>query len=213
MHNIGGVEKLKNREENLGGLKYILAGLTLMAIGIAAVEIICLFKIITILNWAKMAVEAIGWILVIVGLFMLKNTRVEFKRSCILSVLGIVMLAGSGLLAFMYYRNGLGETAFIDIKVMFAAYLADLSMIGVYFLVVRGMGQLAAKAGNGKLGANSIRLTRMAVAAILVSMVLVPFSYALPTVLKFIVGILAIALGLVAEISMIIYSNQSYKSI
>ena len=205
--------KVRSKEDNLSGLKYVLAGLALMAIAIASVELVFLFKEIVILNWAKIAVKAIAWLLVIAGLYLIKNTRIEFKRSLFVSIIGILTLAGSGLLALMDYKAGLGDIAFMNIKVMFAAYVADLCMIGVFLMVVRGMGQLVAKAGNKKLGANSMRLTKIAVVAILASMVVTPFAHIWPIIVKIILGVIAIAIGFIAEIAMIIYANQSYKEI
>lgn len=205
--------EVRNKKKDLGGLKYILAGLALMALSTAIIEVVFLFKHISLLNWADIAVHFVGWIMVVVGLYCIRGIRNEFSKGFIVAILGTIMLVISGGLAFLQYKDGLGETAFIDIYVMFASYLADIAMLSVYFLLVRGMGQLVAKSGNGALGKNSLKLSRLGIGVVLGSMVLTPFSYVFPVVIKFILALIFIAAGLVMQFAMIIYVNQGYKEV
>lgn len=204
---------MKNKKKDLGGLKYILAGLALMALSAAIIEVVFLFKNISMLNWADIGVHFVGWIMIIVGLYCIRGIRNEFSKGFIVAIFGTVMLLLSGGLAFLQYRDGLGETAFIDIYVMFASYLADIAMLALYFLLVRGMGQLVAKSGNTSLGKNSIKLSKLGIGVVLASMVLTPFSYVFPVAIKFILALIFIASGLVMQFAMIIYVNQGYKEV
>ena len=70
---------------NLGGLKYVLAGLALMAVAQAASSAVMQFISIGTVLWADLAVHILAWAAVIFGMLRLGGVRVEFRRGLIVS--------------------------------------------------------------------------------------------------------------------------------
>lgn len=204
---------MKKSKNSLNGLKYILAGLALMVLASALSECVALFKSIAIVYWAELLVKFIGWIMVVLGMYISRPMRVEFKRGFVFAVAGLVMIIGSGALAFKEYRLGLEALAFIDMYVMFADYLANLAMLAVYYLTTKAMSQLAAKNGNIELGLKGIKSVKKGIIVIAVTWLVTPFAYVFPAVVKFILAGASIVCGTFIQLMIIGAVNKRYKEL
>lgn len=198
---------------NLGGLKYVLAGLALMAVAQAASSAVMQFISIGTVLWADLAVHILAWAAVIFGMLRLGGVRVEFRRGLIVSGAGLVFTLIQAFFVFKQYRVGLGSDAFIDMYAMFGEYLADLCMLAVYYLSVKAMAQLLVKDGEIKKGQRWHRVLRWGIITVVVSMMLIPMASVFPTVIAVIIALAAIAAGLFMEFIMIRYINEAYRKI
>lgn len=198
---------------NLSGLKYVLAGLALMAVAQAASSAVMQFISIGSVLWADLAVHILAWAAVVFGMLCLGGVRVEFRRGLIVSGAGLVFTLIQAFFVFKQYRVGLGSDAFIDMYAMFGEYLADLCMLAVYYLSVKAMAQLLVKDGEIKKGQRWHRVLRWGIITVVVSMMLIPMASVFPTVIAIIIALAAIAAGLFMEFIMIRYINEAYRKI
>lgn len=199
--------------KKMSGLKYILTGLALMAVASAISSEMGVFKSISAVLWADLAIHVIGWIAIIFGMIQTRAFRVEFKRGLIASAAGFVCTAVQVLFVFKQFRAGLGAASFIDLYAMFFEYLSDILMLTVFYLSVKAMGQLMAKEGHTQMALSSKKIIKFGIIAVLVSMMIVPMAAIFPVVLKVAIATAAVVIGLLMEFLMIKYMNDSYRKI
>ncbi len=183
--------------------KYILIGFLTIAIGNFFMEIVALFKDIEVLGWINIAIYILGWISIVLGTYKIRQNRIEFKRSFIIAICGIVFVIVEALLAVNGIRKGLVDEVFLSMGVMFFEYLSNLCILGMYFLVIKGVGQLMAKRGDVESGITGIKIAKVAIGVILTTMILIPFAYMLKSSITFIIGGISIGASLVAQLIMI----------
>lgn len=200
-------------EKNLSGLKYILAGVSVMILSSLALDISQLFLKNSIVNWADCLVHGLGWLMVFLGISKCRKNRKEFKIAQLAAVAGLVSAVGQVLFAFKEYRAGLADIAFIDIKVMFFEYVGLLAMLYVLYMTMVGTAQLLAKNGLTKRAAKAKKTAYTCVLITLGTCMLTPFAYVFPTAIKIIVAGASIALGAAAQFYMANYINTGYKKL
>lgn len=204
---------MRKSEKKLSGLKYILAGLALMAVAQAGSSAVTQFMSIGPVLWADLAVHLLAWVAVIFGMIRLAGARVEFRRGILVAAAGLIFTVIQVFFVFKQYRAGLGVESFIDMYAMFGEYIADLCMLAVYYLSIKAMAQLLVKEGAIKKGQRWHRLVRWGIITVVISMMLIPMASVLPTFAAVIIAMIAIIAGLFMEFIMIKYINEAYRKI
>lgn len=203
----------KSTDNRINGLKYILLGLTLMAVSEAAISAVVQFKNILPVFWADLGVHALAWLSVIFGMLKVRPVRVEFKRGFVIAIAGILFTAIQVFFVYRQYRAGFGSGAFIDMYSMFGEYMADVCMLIIFYLSVKAMAQLLAKNGETNKALASRKLMKWGFVIIIISMMIVPAAAVFPAIVKLILAFLAIAAGFVMKLAMIKYMNDAYKKL
>ena len=200
-------------EKNLSGLKYILAGISVMIISSTALDVSSLFLKNSIINWADVFVHALGWLMVFLGISMCRKNRREFKIAQVATLAGLAGTAGQAFLAFRETRAGFADIAFIDMKVMFMEYISLLAMLYVLYMTMVGIAQLLAKNGLIKKTARVKKKAYIAVLIVLGTCMLTPFAYVFTDIVKYILAGASIVLGAAAQFYMANYINKGYKKL
>ena len=162
-----------------------------------------------IIHWAEAGITAVSWILIIISLAGLRNKRKEFSIGFIASVAGLVFIMGECFFAYMNVRAGVVENVFVAMKPMFMEYISDLAMLLVFYMMVRGAGQLLTKNGNGELGSVSIKKSLVDPFTALIAMVLIPFGTVFSLPFSIIIGGIGIVLNAAVRLDMVLYIKNA----
>ncbi len=198
---------------SIDGLKYILAGLALMAVMTALTSIVDQFTHISALLWANAAISLLAWLAVLYGMLRTSGKRIELRKGFFVSIVGVAAKALSIVFVYKQYKNGIGATAFIDIYAMFMNYISQLAMLAIYYLLVVAMAQLLAKKGEKKLATDRIKVLKIGLIGTAASIMLTPTVSVFPTIIAKILAVAIIVAGLLAQFIMIRYANEAYKKI
>lgn len=189
-------------ENKLKSFRYALIGLTLMLFGYLATELVNLYKIYSITLWINWAVYIPGMALVVLGTIKLRSIRKELNYSFILSVAGLIFSILALAIVLKNY-GAFGIVAFIDIKAMFLRYLADLSMIGIYFMSIKGFFQIMARSNVRRDFNGDLKKIKILIIVLIITMILVPFANAWVGVFKIVIGVIAIGANTFCKFSLL----------
>ena len=198
-------KKEKSRE---GKMKLVIGAMVLILVVDVVADLTLFIGNYNIVHWAEIAVTAVAWILIIIGLVSLKNKRTEFFRGLVGSLFGILGLAGESYFALMNIRAGLEDKVFLSMKPMFCEYVSDLAMLFVLYMLVRGTGQLIAKAGDMELAKISIKKSNLNPIVALIAMVMIPFGTVFSMPISIIIGSVGIVINGAMRLDMLMYAKN-----
>lgn len=201
----------KRKNDESGKMKLVLLGLGLILIADIIADLALFIKDIDFIYWGELGVTVIAWILIIVGMLELRHKRKEFSKGFIASIVGLLATLGQ---AFFVYKNisvGLGKAAFMAMKPMMTEYISDLAMLFLLYMLVRGSGQLLAKADNMDMAKKSIVKSNLNPIVAMIAMVLIPFGSVFSMPISIIIGAVGIVINAAMRIDMMNYVNASTK--
>lgn len=203
------MSNIKHNES--GKMKLALTGLLLILIADIVADLTLFIGEINIILWCEWAITGIAWIMIIVGMMNLKHKRKEFTKGFVAAIIGLLAILAQ---AFFVYRNissGIEGNAFMAMKPMFTEYVSDLAMLFVLYKLVRGSGQLLAKAGQMDLAKKSIKKSNADPIIAMIAMVLIPFGTAFSMPISIIIGAVGIVINAAMRLDMLNYINSAIK--
>lgn len=202
-----------SKEKNLlADLKYVIAGLFVMAISVLTESLVSLYKFVGIIMLAGIGVYIIGYIVALFGSIKVRKHRKEYSLSLVVNGIGLAMAIISALLIVKDYR-AFGLSAFIGITPVFARYWADVCMLVMYYLHIKGILQLMAKNKLDMDYRGILKKSKICIVIILVSLVFIPFAHAFSGILKYIIGIVSILVSFIAKLYLLKELNSGYREV
>lgn len=197
-------------ENNLKKFKFTIVGLGLILIGLLATEIVNIYKMYSVNLWVNWLVFLPGLALVNLGLYKLMSVRREFRYAtfvsigALLSILLALAMVGKNYLAF-------GMGAFVDIKAIFLRYLAELGILAIYYLTIKGFFQLMARSNVDRDFHKELTSLKKLILFTLITMVFIPFGQAFVGIYKIIICGVFLALNTVCKLMLLRKLKNVYE--
>ena len=191
-------------------MKFVVAGLAIMAIATMAIEALNLWKPMDIASIVDVGVILIAFVFIVLGTLRLAPYRSEYRKAMVLSIIGAAATVLELLLILLDMKKGV-EGIFQGIEVMFMAYIGTLSMLGIFYFIIRGNAQLLAKHGEIKLAKRGLRATKWATIVILVTLLVIPGAYVFPKIVNIVLSGAGIIASIVVKMYMCNIIDSGYK--
>ena len=204
---------MSRKEKNGSGkMKLALIGLALILFADIVSDLAMFIGDFNVVNWAEAGVTAVAWIMIIVAFATMRHKRKEFARGFIVSIIGFLAIIGHMGFVFLNVRAEIGVNPFSPMKPMFCEYFSDLMMLLVFYLLVRGCGQLIARGGDMKLAQLSIKKSNTEPIIALLAMLLTTFGSIFNMPLSIIIGAVGIVVNAAMRVDMMNYIKTGMKN-
>ena len=201
----------KREKSKAGKMQLVLVGMLLILVADVVADLTLFVGEYNIVHWAEIGVTGLAWLLIIIGLVGLKHKRREFARGLLGSLFGLLGILGQIAFVLLNISAGLEHNIFLDMKPMFCEYVSDLAMLFVLYMIVRGTGQLIAKAGDMPLAQASIKKSNINPIVALISMVFIPFGTVFSMPFSIIIGAIGIIINGAMRVDMMIYAKNGIE--
>ena len=167
----------KQTQKRMDGLNSIAAGYYLLAVILFAMQFARIFVVKSSLEYASLAAETVGWLLILWGFNQTKALGTPFFKGFIAGAVGL----GATLLeAFVLHRNlarGMEEGAYIDFTVLFFFFLTRVMLVYAFAKILEGAAPWILESGKTKKSEAAYRRAWLYVAIVLfLSLFLVQLS-------------------------------------
>lgn len=206
------MRKHSKEKTGSGSVRMAVAGLSLMLLTDIVNYLVMYISDVSIVKWAVIIVTAVAWLMVIAGVKSVRYMRKEYARAFFVACIGLAADAGQGVLAALAMRRAAAVDPFGTMKVMFAGYASVLCMFLVMYLLVRGTGQLFARAQNMKKAKMSVKKSNIDPLVALAFMVVITFGTVFSMPVSIIIGAVGILVNALMRIDMINYILEGMKS-
>lgn len=194
-------KNVKETQEGLSGASWVVAGLVIIAVTTLALQVVRIFKVWNVAEFAAIFVFFLSWLLILWGATLLLRQGKSWRKMWILAIIVSMLVVLQGLVAFRNVRNGMLEQSFIDIVVMFLFYLMLLGLFYGYRRMLRGMA-FAVKGEDASLARKCMTAWLPCCCTTMVTLILIPITGMFSPLVEYIgTGILG-TLGLFAQLYM-----------
>lgn len=192
---------VRKNEDNLGGVRWITAGFFIIALTIFALQVVRIFKVWNIAEFAAIFAFFLSWLLVLWGATTLLHHNKTWKPVWILSIVMLIVVALEGFVAFRNVRNGMLEQSFIDIVVMFLFYMTLMGLFYAYRRMLFGSAMIV-KAKDAVLARKCMRTWLPCCALVMLTLIIIPITGMFTKTVEY-VGTLSLgAIGFLAQMYM-----------
>ena len=157
----------KQTKKSMDGLNSIAAGYYLLAVILFAMQFARIFVVRSALEYASLAAETVGWLLILWGFNQTKPLGAPFFKGLIAGAVGLGATLAE---AFVLHRNlarGMEEGAYIDFTVLFFFFLTRVMLVYAFAKILEGAAPWILESGKTKKSEAAYRRAWLYVAVIL----------------------------------------------
>lgn len=200
---------MKNKENNPTGVRWVVSGVFIIALIILALQMVRIFKVWNIVEFAAIFGTFLSWLLVFWGLTQLMHRDKSLRRMWIVAIAVLVLVVAEGLVAFRNVKGGLLEQSFIDIGVMFLFYLTLLGLFYGYRKMLQ-WAAIAVKAKDALLARKCMRSWLPCCAIVMITLIFIPITGMFSRPVEYVGTSVLGLIGLLAQAYLCALLMQSY---